>query len=261
MSAGLNTNSKKTIGALISRLGGAGVHVLENSTEELIEGTERRGKVPRLFSMAQREVRLEENYLYSTRRFPNNTTSDTIGSGAVTAADYNFFSQGVGDLASAVGYFSLGNLTYQQTNMAAGGKIPTGRGFKMFDLGVSFNAAASTGDIAQCLDTMSLRFEKQAAALTVFHGPIKFWPGGTGIYGFAATTQTTTTIQGASNGMPALTNVRRYRNPRILAANEDFKYVITAGAKVPASAANVALGAFVEVTVWLFGQVLDAIPQ
>jgi len=206
-------------------------------------------------------ARLEENYLYHTRRFPNDITDNTIGAGAVTAGDYLFFTSGLGDQGTTAGYFSLANLTLQQTNMASGGKIPNGRGFRMFDLGISFNAEAIGSNIAQLLDTMNLRFEKQNASLVVQHGPLSFWPGGTGLYGFAATTVTTTTIQGATNGLPALTNVRRFRNPRVLSANEQFQYVVNAAAARPNVAATVALTAFVEIRIWLFGQVLDAIPQ
>jgi len=258
----------KRSGALDSflrRLGpGAGrVRVLENETEDLVEQL-MRGRKPKLYSMAQGggvQGRLEENYLYYTRRFPLNTANNTIGSGAVAAQDYLYFINGVGDQGSAAGYFSIANLTFQQTNMASGGKIPTGRGFAMYDLGVSFNAAAIPADIAQCLDVMNLRFEKQNQSLIIQHGQLKFWPGGTGLYGFATTTATTTTLQGAANGVPAMTNVRRFRNPRTLSANEQFQYVINAAAATPNSNTTVALSAFVEITVWLFGWVLDKIPN
>src|SRR5262249_51320598 len=144
--------------------------------------------------------RVEENYLYYTRRFPQNTANNTIGAGAVLAQDYLYFANGVGDQGSAAGYFSIANLTYTQTNMASGGKVPTGRGYRMFDIGISFNAEAKVPDIAQMLDSCNLRFEKQASQLVLQHGPLKLWPGGTGIY--ANTTATATTA--ASNGLPAL---------------------------------------------------------
>ena len=242
----------------LDRSGGApGINILENPTEEL-EHAVSRGKSPKLHGMAEGVVgRLEENYLYYTRRFPNNTANNTIGAGAVTAQDYLYFINGVGDQGSAAGYFSVANLTLQQTNMAAGGKIPTGRGFKMYDLGITFNSQALVGNIAQCLDTMNLRFEKQSGQLVLQHGSLKLWPGGTGIY--AGTTATNTTA--ASNGLPALTNVRRWRNPRILSANEQFQYVINAAAATPNNNTTVALTDFVEITIWLFGQVLDRIPN
>lgn len=252
--------------ALLGRFapGGQKVSLLENPTEELIHDIGR-GRKPKLFGMAAPAEdgavlgRVEENYLYSTRRFPLNTANNTIGAGAVAAQDYLYFTFGLGDIGTAAGYFSIANLTLQQTNMASGGKIPNGRGFRLFDLGISFNAQAVGADIAQMLDIANLRFEKQNSTLVVQHGPIKLWPGGTGMYGFAATTVAATTLQSASNGMPALTNVRRFRSPRVLSANDQFQYVINAAAATPNSNTTVALSAFVEVTIWLFGQVLDKI--
>jgi hypothetical protein len=131
----------------------------------------------------------------------------------------------------------------------------------MFDIGVSFNAAVSVANLAPMLDACNMRFEKQNAQLVIQHGPISLWPGGGGPYGFASTTATTTTIQGATNGLPALTNVRRWRNPRILSANEQFQYVINAASATPVENATIALTNFVEIRIWLFGQVLDAIPN
>jgi hypothetical protein len=261
----LTKELKHSARSLMARLGlvGAAATIMENPTEEL-DHELARGKAPKLYSMAGQGgvvARLEENYLYHTRRFPNDTTDNTIGSGAIVAGDYLFFTSGIGDPGSGAGYFSLTNLTLQQTNMASGGKIPNGRGFRMFDLGISFNAAAVASDMVQLLDTMNLRFEKQNASLVVQHGPISQWPGGTGVYGFAATTATTTTLQGATNGLPALTNVRRFRNPRVLSANEQFQYVINAAANRPNVNSAVALAAFLEIRIWLFGQVLDTIPQ
>jgi hypothetical protein len=246
-------------------LGAPGLRVLQNPTEEL-EHELGQGKKPKLYGMGNgggAVGRLEENYLYHTRRFPNDTADNTIGAGAVVAADYMFFTSGIGDIGTSAGYFSIGNLTLQQTNMASGGKIPSGRGFRLFDLGISFNAEAVPTNIAQCLDSMNLRFEKQNASLVVQHGPIGMWPGGTGLYGFAATAVggAPLTIQGASNGMPALTNVRRFRNPRVLSANESFTYIINAAANRPNVNAAVALTAFVEIRIWLFGQVLDRLPS
>jgi hypothetical protein len=234
--------------------------LLEQPTEELVDDLIR-GRKPKLYRMADAGAvgRVEENYIYYTRRFPLNTANNTIGAGAVAAQDYLFFINGLGDQGSAAGYFSIPNLTLQQTNMASGGKIPNGRGFRLFDLGVSFNAQAAAGDIAQCLDTMNLRYEKQNSSLVLQHGPLKFWPGGTGVYGFGSTTVAATTIQGASNGMPALTNVRRFQQPRVLSANDQFTYIVNASSATPNNNVAVALSGFVEITIWLFGQVLDRI--
>jgi hypothetical protein len=247
------------VDSFLRRLGPASrVDIVEQPTEELI-GDLVRGRKPKLYKMADAGAigRVEENYIYYTRRFPLNTTNNTIGAGAVAAQDYLYFINGLGDQGSAAGYFSIPNLTLQQTNVASGGKIPNGRGFQLYELGISFNAQAAPGDIAQCLDTMNLRYEKQNASLVLQHGPLKFWPGGTGIYGFAATTVAATTVQSAANGMPALTNVRRFVQPRVLSANDSFSYIINASAATPNANVTVALSGFVEITVWLFGRVLD----
>jgi hypothetical protein len=257
----LNRETKQSLAGFLARLGvdprdPHGVRVLENGTEE-IQHDLSRGRKPKLHNMAGGIARLEENYLYYTRRFPLNTANNTIGSGALAAQDYTYFTNGLGDAGSVAGYFSLTQLTLQQTNMASSGKIPMNRGFRLWDLGVSFNAGIIAADLVQCLDVMNLRFEKPGGSVVVQHGPIKFWPGGTGVYGFAATTATTTTLQGSSSGMPAIANVRRFKQPRDIMPNDSFQYVINAAATMPNVNAAVALSAFVEVTVWMFGQVLD----
>ena len=249
------------------------------SNEEIQHAIERTGRVPKLHSyggggnpftsnaqpVGGVEGRIEENYLYSTRRFPLNTVDNTVGTVPFAAQDYNFFTSGVGDPATAMGYFSLTNLTYVQTNMAPSGKIPNGRGFKLFDLGVSFNAQAVAADIAQLLDVCSLSFQKQAGQLVVYHGPLQLWPGGVGIAGFgaAATTVAATTINvgAATNGLPNLANMRRSRNPRILSANDDFRYVVSALASTPRSNTAVSLSEFVEMRIAMYGFVLDRIPN
>ena len=266
---------------VLDKLAGLGMLLHHESNEEIQHMIERgagRGRPLKLHSynpfaqpgtpqsvQAQGGVqgRLEENYLYSTRRFPNNTVNNTIGAGAVVAGDYNFFTSGVGDSGTNMGYFSVPALTYLQTNMAPSGKIPNGRGFKLYELGVSFNSAAAAADIAQMLDTCSISFQKQAAQLKVYNGPILLWPGGVGLAGFAATAVggSPLTIAGAENGVASLTGIRRMRNPRILSANDDFQYVVNAAAATPNANTTVALSNFVEMRVALFGFVLDKIPN
>jgi len=245
--------------------GGPRWSILENPTDELEDGFARRKGV-RVFGagpggQVKRDIRVEENYLYSTRRFPSNTANDTIGAGAVTAGDYDFFGNGQGDAGISMGYFSLGNLTYLQTNMEKGGKIPRGKGYKLFELGVSFNAAAVASDIVQLLDTCTLRFDKGGGNFIVQHGPIQLWPAGVGVSGFAATTVAATSLQAASNGLPHLGAARRFRNPRLLEANDTFKYTVNAAANRPNVNAVVALSAFVEMRIWLFGYHVDRIAQ
>jgi hypothetical protein len=248
--------------------GGGNVRIWENPTEEIREAHER-GKPLRLHAMpGQRymvhqkdaNVRYEENYLYSTRRFPNNTANDTIGSGAVTAGDYDFFGNGVGDAVTTMGWATTAgtSLTYLQTNMDKGGKIPQGRAFRLFEMGISFNARALTTNIAQCMDTLALRFEKQGGQLVIQHGPVRMWPGGTGASGYSTNTAT----EGAANGLPSLNSVRRFRLPRELDANESFKYTLNApSATRYVDGTAIALTAFVEITIWLYGLTKDRIPS
>jgi hypothetical protein len=247
-------------------LGGRPLSVIGNPTEEILEDAHR-GRPLRLelFGSQQRRkanlVRKEENYLYSTRRFPLNTANNTIGAGAVAAQEYDFFGQGIGDSGTTHGYFSLSSLTPLQTNMDKGGKIPSGRGFAMFELAVSFNAQALGADIAQLLDVANLKYVKQGGAMTIEHGPIRNWPGGVGVAGYASAATTTINVERAGNGAPNLGSVRRFKQPRLLNANESFKYVVTAVANLPKSNTAVALSDFVEMSIWLFGWTYDRIPE
>lgn len=210
-------------------------------------------------------VRVDDNFLYSTRRYPGNTANNTIGGGTITAGDNSYFMTGINDAGSQMGYFSLANLTYMQTNMGPKGQIPKGQGYEMYEIGVSFNANAKVADILQLLDISSMRFNMQIGGYVLYQGPILNWPGGTGPYGFAAaaTTATTTTIniQGASNGMPSPASVRRLSQPRIFAPTDNFEYVITQSANLPADNSAVALSAFTEIRINLFGSFISAIPQ
>lgn len=240
-------------------LGGRPLTVMGIPNEGLDDMRES-GKGGSLHSMAGKgETRVEENWLYYTRRFPLNIANNTIGAGAVVADDYGYFNNGLGDQGSAAGYFSIANLTTQQTNMAAGGSIPRGAGYSLYDLGVSFNAAAIPADIVQCLDTMNLRFVGEQDTFQLNHGPIGLWPGGTGVSGALATTVTATSLQFASNGAPNLSNLRRFRSPRVISANQKFSYEIRAAAATPNSNTTVALSDFVELRVTLFGRFFAAV--
>jgi hypothetical protein len=199
-------------------------------------------------------IRMEENYLYSTRRFPSDTADNTIGAGAIVDGDYPFFNNGVGDTGNTMGYFSIPNLNFFQTNMDKGGRIPTGRGFALYELACSFNARAKADDIAQMMDCTELRYSKNNDDFTIHHGPIRLWPGGTGVSGFAGTSEVTsspTVI--AENGLPTMAAVRRFKNPRLLSANESFSYIFRSTAKMSFANGTVGLSNFVEVCIWLFG--------
>jgi len=238
---------------------GTEISVLENSTEELIEDVQR-GRAPSIFRMRggkgkKRIKRREENFLYSTRRFPQDTANDT-NPGTVTAGDYPFFNFGVGDQGTIAGYASIGNLTFLQTNMDKGGRIPTGRGFALYELAVSFNAQGVANDIAQLMDTCELRYSKNNDDFTIHHGPVRLWPGGTGVAGFASVFDASGgpgQQAVAENGLPTMQAVRRFKQPRLLSANESFAYVIKAAANLPRDNVAVNLSKFTEMCIWLFG--------
>jgi hypothetical protein len=247
---------------------GAGVDFLENDTESLIHDVQQ-GRQPLIYRMAgaltptgrpvrrakSQIVRKEENYLWSTRRFPALGTN-TLGGGTIDSGDVPFFASGVGDPGSALGYASIPNLGFLQTNMDKGGRIPTGRGFALYELAVSFNAEATPGDIAQLMDTCELRYSKNNDDFTLHHGPVRMWPGGTGVAGFASVLD----ISGgpgstvfAENGLPSIAAVRRFKQPRLLSANESFSYIVSTTGRRPRDNTPVVLKAFTEMCIWLFG--------
>lgn len=250
------------IDRFLGRMGlrpGDGVEILENDTESLIHDLQA-GRSPTIYRMAKRAkskiVRKEENFLWSTRRFPSDTADNTIGGGLVEKQDYPFFGAGVGDPGSALGYASIPNLTFLQTNMDKGGKIPTGRGFALYELAASFGATAAPGDIAQLLDTTELRYSKNNDDFTMHMGPLRLWPGGTGVNGFASVFD----VSGgpgaqvfAENGLPTMAAVRKFRQPRLLSANESFAYIVSNSGKKPSDNSNVVLSKFTEICLWLFG--------
>lgn len=249
------------IDRFLGRLGlrpGQGVEFLENPTDELLWELGQ-GRAPLAYSMTRKKQKLkrkEENYLYSTRRFPNDTTDDTIGGGTLTTDDFLYFGNGVGDAGNSMGYSSLANLSFFQTNMDKGGRIPTGRGFALYELAVSFNAKAAPNDIAQFMDVAELAYSKNNDDFRIHHGPVRLWPGGTGVNGFAAVIDTSGGPGSqvfAENGVPTMAAVRRFKQPRLLSANESFAYIIHTTAKRSANAAAVALSDFIEPCIWLFG--------
>lgn len=209
--------------------------------------------------------RADENYLYSTRRFPGNTANNTIGGGTLTAGDNPYFTTGINDQGNQMGYFSIPQLTYQQTNMGPKGQIPKGQAYQMSELGIAFNANAKVADVLQLLDVSSLTFNMQQGGYLIYHGPIVNWPGGVGPYGFAgnSTTATTTTInvQGVSNGVPTPASTRKLSLPRIFGPTDMFQYTLTQSANLPADNSAVALSAFTEIRINLFGLYRSDIPQ
>ncbi len=247
------------------------VETYDNPTEEMIENL-RAGRPVKLFARnvrrvvrraaapAGRQARLEEGYMYGARRFPV-AANNTIGSGALAAGTYPFFGKAVNDPGDGLGFPTGFILSTSETNMQLGGQMPLGSNFVFSQMGVSFNADAAVADVNQLLEACTLTFTK-GTQMILEQGPVKFWPGGVGQGGFATTTATTTTIQGASNGQPDIRAVRNLRVTRTLRQNEQFafNFVINRATKSQNGAAF-ALSDFVVATVWLWGAKKDVIPS
>lgn len=240
---------------------GARVKILQNSTEEVLEAA--RGKKPiklymrgggMLASAASgAKARLEENYLFDTRRFPSFVTGETFPA-ALGVGEYLFFGSAVGQPAANNGFsaVSVPVMTEVETNMDTPSQIAQGKDYVMTQIGVTFNTDITTPDLATLLEMGALRFEKQGGQYTLRHGPTKFWPGGMGIANTAA-----------HNGIADIRAVRRLAVPRILKQKDTFayKYIVTRATRNTLGAVSAAtLSAGTIMTVWLWGGQQDNIP-
>lgn len=231
---------------------GPAVSVLENPTEELVHDLSK-GKQVVLHQrgMARGPRRLEENYLYSTRRF---------ASGALGATEYRFFQNAIGQDGAGDGFAAGTTLTDLENNMDVGGQIAQGKSFVFRQIGVSFNADIVTGDLVQMMDAGALRFSKQGDQYNLRHGPLRLWPGGTGAAGYAATGNAVT-IESSHNGSADIRAVRNLRVPRVIRQKESFSYVYNVPRTTRFSTAGVfTLTNNVLMTVWLWGGQMDRIP-
>lgn len=207
-------------------------------------------------------ARLEENYFYSTRRFPA-LVNNTIGAGPLTAGTFPYFTKGVNDDGTGLGFPTGTSLTGAETNLEVGGSIPQGTSFVFNQLGITFESDITTADLAIMLDACTLAFSKAGGQFTLFHGPLKFWPGGMGIDGYAATAVggSSLTIQAAHNGSSDIRAVRNLKIPRILREKETFNYAVIVHRSTKAKdGSTIALSNFVLPTIWLFGGQRNVIP-
>jgi hypothetical protein len=238
--------------------------LLEGSTDDIRADLEERGRVTlhaRNFgrgaapqaSAKTAGSRLEENYFYSSRRFPSLTTN-VISTGALTAGSFGLFNKGLGEDGSGLGFPTGFTLAKAETNLEVGGYLPQGTNFVGAQLGVSFNTDIATADLAAFLDVASLDFSKAGGQFGLTQGPLKFWPGGTGISGYAMTTNATTTITAAHNGAADIRAVRTLKVPRILREKEVFSYSIFVSRPTKATDGSaISLSNFIVATIWLFG--------
>lgn len=207
------------------------------------------------------KARLEENYFYSTRRFPVLGTN-VIGAGGLTAGSYPFFTKGLNDDGAAVGFASGFILGLPETNLeSGGGSVPQGTSFVFNQLGITFESDIKTADLAVMLDAVTLGFSKAGGQFSINHGPLKMWPGGMGIQGYAATTVAAASIEAAHNGAADPRAVRVLKIPRILREKEVFQYnMLIARTTKAKDGTAIALSNFVTPTIWLFGGQRNVIP-
>jgi hypothetical protein len=240
------------------------LHLLPQSTDDLRWDLERGKKVAlhaRSFggkaapagNKKSAGARLEENYFYSSRRFPGLTTN-TLAGAPLTAGAFSLFNKGLGEDGSGLGFPTGFALSQAETNLEVGGYLPQGSNFVGAQLGVTFNSDIVTADLAQFIDVAVLNFSKSGGQFGLMQGPLKFWPSGMGIGGYSMTTNPTTTITAAHNGAADIRAVRTLRIPRILREKEVFNYSIFVSRTSRASdGAAIALSNFIVATIWLFG--------
>lgn len=260
----LPSNVVDNFKARAARLGinPAALVILPGSTADIREDMESPRRRAALFARHFRGgnqrtagARLEENYFYSSRRFPSGT-DNTIGGGTLTAGNFALFNKGVGEDGSGLGFPTGSSLTLAETNLDVGGYLPQGSNFVGKQLGVSFNSDIATADIAPFIDVASLIFSKAGGQFQMNQGPLKFWPGGTGVDGYAAAAVGGTPLAqtAAHNGASDIRAVRTLRIPRILREKEVFSYGINVARTTTARAgASIALSNFIVATIWLFG--------
>jgi hypothetical protein len=251
------------------------VSVMEHSTEELVD-TLSSGRTKEMFARGpagarmripgKALARLEENYLYASRRFPA-LSNNTIGSGALTTGAFPFFGVANGGLGDSVGFPTGFVLSLNETNMELGGQIPQGQSFVFNQIGVSFNADCPVADAQVLMDSVNLSFSKSGGGFSINHGPLKMWPGGFGAGGFAGgglspadSEVTANAASSAANGAIDVRAVRNLRIARVLKANDVFSYALNVPRTTKANDGTaIALSAFAIVTIWLWGGFKSAI--
>lgn len=262
------------ISAFLDRCGplGSMIKVYENPTEEIHEAR-RTGKAIKMFAAGGQlaggqgaRARLEENYLFDTRRFPTFVTGEALPV-TLAAGEYLFFGNAVGQPAANNGFSPtvVSTMSDVETNMDTASQIPQGKDYVLTQLGISFNVDITTANAAVMLESGSIRFEKQGGQYTLKHGRPNMWPGGMGLGGNVTTAVggSPLTIDARSNGAPDIRAVRKLAVPRVIRQKETFayKYVVPRTSRnTLGTAANNQLSAGIIMTIWLWGGQQDAIP-
>ena len=216
-------------------------HLYENPAEEIQDAMQRgkninlhfaaasqaRGRSAIRDLMAKRgEVVGEENYLFSSRRYPNSTDNTLPAGNMIPKGEYDYFTYAVGSSSVGSGFPTGFQASYNETNLTGTPQvIPTGQGFRIWQEGICFNTGANPDDIEQVLDSGSLKYQTQSNQYTVYKGPLAGWPGGWGVSGFSD-------VQGQSsahNGIADPRAVRHLQFPRVIKAQQQFSYIHSVG--------------------------------
>lgn len=201
------------------------------------------------YAQAGAKARLEENYLFDTRRF---------ASGAQVAGENIFFANAIGQPAANNGFPAGMVMSDVETNMDTASQIPKGKNFVLIQIGISFNAGILNTDAVFLMEGGALRFEKQGGQFGLKHGPGVLWPGGTGVGGWAGATN----VGNSFNGNADLRAARRLNVPRILTEKDTFAYKYV----LPRAVSNLDFSTVITLTgnctmrIWLWGGQEDAIP-
>jgi len=210
------------------------------------------------------KARVEENYFYSSRRFPG-AANNTIGGGGLVAGAYPFFTKGSGDNGDSLGFPTGFVLGPPETNLEQGGTIPQGTDFVFQQLGVSFNSDINVSDLGDMLDGAALGFSKAGGQFSLSQGPLKMWPAGMGIagaFGVSGNGDDVINVSAVTNGAANIKALRTLSIPRVLRAQEAFKYSIQIERATKATdGTTIGLSNFVIPTIWLFGAQRNAIPS
>jgi hypothetical protein len=204
------------------------------------------------------DIRYEENYLFSTRRYPKAVDNVLPAVGThIPAGDNLYFAIPVGNDGSSAGFPQGFEMSFTETNQDIASQAPQGKGFKIWQEGISFNTEALHGDIEQILDSGAFEYTTQGGQFTLHKGAMRMWPGGQGVAGFSA-------VQGAEtahNGIADPRATRTLRFPRVIKPLQNFNYKHTVPRGFRATTGvDWKLSQFTECTIWLWGHQLDAIP-
>lgn len=256
----------RVLSAFLDRCGSLArnISILANPTEEIDDAIANRRKVklfqrgPRMLSMAQAtgaRARLEENYLFDTRRFVN---------AVVLTGEHIFFQNAQGGNAANNGFPAAGvpTMTDVETNMDTPGQIAQGKNYVFNQIGITFNVDISFADLVTMMEAGALRYEKQGGQYTLRHGVIKMWPGGVGIAGFQRDGAAMANLSANTNGVQDLRAARRLAIPRIIKEKETFayKYIVPRGVRNTDGVTAVTPAADVIMGIYLWGGQQDAIP-